>query len=104
MIHIRALCYASRHLTDGFVPNAVLPTLLAGLEAFAIERIPAKEFDWPAHLVRHGLWEEVMASMAPAIAIGWQLHDFLEYNPSKSSIEKLRKAKAKAGRKGANAR
>ena len=63
--HVEALCYASRNLTDGFVPDHI-----------------AKRLGWSKYaksLVAAGVWEVVEG--------GWQIHDYLDYNPSKQEIE-----------------
>lgn len=76
--HVEALCYASRNLTDGFVPAHI-----------------AKRLGWSKYaksLVAAGVWEVVEG--------GWQIHDYLDYNPSKQEIEQKAKQKAEAGRKG----
>ncbi len=68
-LHVCAICYACRYLTDGFIPEGQIrrladvdePSLLVG------------------RLVSAGLWEVVRG--------GYQIHDFLAYQPSKAGIE-----------------
>ena len=86
LIQIRALCYASRHLTDGFIPPGAIPSLIAGMEHIGIDdygglfthgcKVP--ELDIPALMTGSGLWEKC--------AGGYQIHDFLDYNPSKLDV------------------
>lgn len=80
-------CHANRRLTDGFIETAVVS-------------------DWPegeilaAHLVRAGMWAKSEG--------GWQIHDHLDYNPSRADIEERRRElsakRSEAGRKGAQSR
>ena len=103
-IQIRALCYCARHLTDGIILREVVPSLLIGLEYWALETggnelvgalEQATEMDWPAILVEAGVWEIVEQ--------GYRIHDYLEYNPSRREIRKLRELKKKAGQAGGQA-
>lgn len=61
-------CYCARHLTDGFVPSAVA-------DGFGLPRV------W-GRLVEVGLVDRVSG--------GYQLHDWLEYNPPRSKVLKDR--------------
>lgn len=95
----RAACYASRQLTDGFIPFAVLPLLLVGFERLFFDGKPALDYDWPGLMMSIrvpgcdvGLWEKTDG--------GWLVHDYLDYNPSRYDIEQLRKTKSRAGRSG----
>lgn len=88
-IHVAAICYANRHLTDGY------------LEAARIQRlVPKYQKRFVTELVNAGLWE-------PAGG-GYQIHDYLDWNKSREEVEtaqaKLSKVRAEAGRKGARAR
>lgn len=91
----RSICWCAHQLTDGFVPAAQLAALCAGLpeapEVLAQRLVDAKLPGRP-----HGLWETVPG--------GWLVHDFLDENLSRAEVEKQRKAKSKAGRKGARKR
>lgn len=63
------ICYCREHLTDGFVPKAVVPTLAMNLPS------PWKH---AARLVEVRLWETASG--------GYQVHDFLEWNPSREDV------------------
>lgn len=65
-----AACYCARFLTDGFVPTAVA-------QGFGHGRIIGK-------LVEVGLFDKVSG--------GYQLHDWLEYNPPRTKVLADRKA------------
>ena len=56
----------------------------------------AHEYDWPKHMVKHGLWE--------AVEGGYHIHDYLDWNISKKQYEKLKKKLSSNGKKGANRR
>lgn len=65
-----AACYCARHLTDGFVPSAA-----------------AAGFGHPK------VWDRLVAvGLIDAVAGGYQLHDWLEYNPPRSKVLKERQA------------
>lgn len=76
-LHIAALCYCNRNLTDGFIPASRV-TKLAD--------VPAVRKHAQA-LVRVGMWLEVDG--------GYQVHDYLEYQPSKAKVEAEREAARK---------
>ena len=66
-LHVAAICYASRNLTDGFIPLGAVRTLPGGTPNRAKELADA------------GLW----ITDGP----GWQLHDYLDYNRSRGDVE-----------------
>jgi hypothetical protein len=70
--------YAAKHLTDGFVPRKVVR--MYGGEKFAKD------------LERAGLFR-------PAEG-GWVLHDYLDWNPSKEQVLKVRADRQAAGQAG----
>lgn len=108
-LQVAALCHCNRFLTDGFVARSVVPKLLVfdGL-AFTKDDDPGSQVvgwrvSWPEvvdALVEAGVWEEVEG--------GWQVHDFLDYQPSKTSVltereaarERVAKARATRPRAG----
>lgn len=78
------LCYANRLMTDGQVPAALL-------------RRMGDQAAWPAaeELMAVGLWHET--------ATGWEIHDYLQYQRSRTQIEAVSEARAEAGRRGGQA-
>jgi hypothetical protein len=80
--YVIGLCYSSRHLTDGVVPGNLVPPRAS------------------AELVEGGLWEKVPK--------GFEIHDYLVFNPSKASVLEDRASKhakkVAAGMAGAKAR
>ena len=90
-----ALSYVSQYLTDGVVPVEWVETLRGEPDARGRRRYVGLRL--AATLVRVGLWEGVNG-------VGWRFHDFLDHNPSASSVRADRAAKsavrAEAGRLG----
>jgi len=110
-IQLRAICYASQNKTDGFIHANAIPLLLIGLERVGIEYasigdgtggqlaglgLDAHDIDWPAELVKYGLWEPR--------ADGYYIHDYLKWNLSKKQYESIKSKLSKAGRKGMKSR
>ncbi len=83
-LHVEALCYCAQQETDGAILNAAL----AHLTQFS----KPKAVKLAARLVEVGLWE--------LNGTGWMVHDFLEYNPSRKSLEEKRVKKQRAGQAG----
>lgn len=80
------LAYCGKHLTDGFIPEAAVPTLWD----FADVKTTARRV--AARLVEAGLWEP-----APG---GYRVHDFLAYNLSRAEVLARRAVRSEAGRLG----
>lgn len=105
IIQVRAFCYAARHLTDGVLPAAVIPSLLVGFDHLGIETggVPGlvalgrdvDEFDWPAAMCHYALWEPCEG--------GFRVHDYLDYNPSRRHVVADRRNKQRAGKIGGKA-
>jgi len=75
-LHIEGLCYCAQQETDGAILDAALVKLTQFSKPKA-ERLAVR-------LVEVGLWERNGA--------GYVIHDYLEYNPSKKSLDEKRKA------------
>ena len=84
-LHLASICWASANLSDGHVPRQVLPVLaaIAGVKA-----APAS-----SALIDAGLWADTPD--------GWQIKDYLEFNPS---AEKVKADRAAAAERQRNAR
>lgn len=81
-VYVSGLCYAARYLTDGFVP-----------ENIAL-RFAGSSPEILAKLVESSLWDRANN--------GYQIHDYLEYNPPASKVKAEREeAKARMQRKNA---
>lgn len=68
-LHIAALCYAGRHLTDGHVPAEVV----------------GRRISIADRLVKADLWDVDPAG-------GWRIHDYLDYQRSSEQVRKDRAA------------
>lgn len=75
-MQVAALCYCNKYLTDGFIPRAVLPTLL-NLDGTSWELVVQD-------LIAAGLWEQVDG--------GYRIHDYLDYQPSRERVLTEREA------------
>lgn len=78
---IVSIIWCNKHLTDGRVPKAALGIL---------SRKKSAKKNAEA-LVRVGLWHDE--------GDAWQLHDYLDWNPSKKEVEEKRNASAERMRK-----
>lgn len=67
------VCYCREHLTDGFIPESVVSSLAMNLTH------PKRHAE---RLVAVGLWHRVDG--------GFAVHDFLDWNPSRSEVMSLR--------------
>ena len=76
-LHMTAMCYAARYLTDGFVPRKALPRMV-DFSGVTQDGTPIDVGTLAAQLVTAGLWA--------ATETGWQIHDYLEYNPSRAQV------------------
>ena len=75
-LHIEGLCYCAQQEPDGAILDAALVKLTQFSKPKA-ERLAVR-------LVEVGLWERNGA--------GYAIHDYLEYNPSKKSLDEKRRA------------
>lgn len=80
------LAYSNRYLTDGELTKRGLARAYPGAD---------REKHAKA-LVTAGLWD--------ATDDGWQVHDYLKYQPSKAQVEAQRAERSAAGKKGAASR
>ena len=76
-LNVCALCYCGRYLTDGFVSSRQVRKLIDVDDITPLVTA----------LVTNGLWDEVEG--------GYQIHDYLQYNPSREKTLADRKANAK---------
>ena len=74
-LYVRGLCYAAKYLTDGFISDAQAQqlALFAGSSPELLQK-----------LVDCSLWERVNG--------GYQIHDYLDYNPTAASVRAEREA------------
>lgn len=89
-VQIQALCYCGRNLTDGFIPPNMaeffgknntqhIGIARGGVPGMVEFGDDADEMDWPSIMVEKGLWDIVDG--------GYQIHDYLDYNPSRAEVK-----------------
>ena len=83
-LHIEGLCYCALQETDGSIPGSAL--------AMLTQYSKPKAAKLATKLVEVGLWERNGA--------GYAIHDYLEYNPSRKSLEEKRENNRRAGQAG----
>lgn len=88
-LHVCALCYCAEHLTDGVFPKELVPRLSDRKNPTALaERLQAV-----------GMWID--------LGTEWELHDYLEWNPSRAHVlaerEAARERRARQGQRGGRA-
>ena len=76
-LYVRSLCYTAKYLTDGFIPQSSAEQLamFAGSSPELLEK-----------LVECSLWERRNG--------GYQIHDYLDYNPTGAQVKAERAAAA----------
>lgn len=85
-LHVTALCYCSRNLTDGRIPRAILSRLGGSPSRL-------KELLKPGLDGKPGLWEE------PKDFDGWLIHDYLKHQRSRDQVLKEREKARQRWRK-----
>ncbi len=88
VLQVRAFCYCSQHHTDGLVSAAAVSLFTSD--------IPPIPEGWANVMVSAGLWD--------AHNLGYNVHDFLEWNLSKAQYLSMKDALSKAGKKGMKSR
>src|SRR5690606_16167302 len=91
-LHVSAIFWCARNLTDGAVPEEDLELVTARV------RTPER---FAAELVRRGLWHPpghvCESEDCPAFdegVEGWTIHDYLEFQPSKQRVDAERRSNA----------
>jgi len=95
LLHVRAICYANRHLTDGVIPAGIVPRLAHDFDRLTLDGTDARSIDWAGIMLKHGLWEPH--------GDGYRIHDFLVYNLAKADVLAMRESRSRAGRLGGQA-
>lgn len=109
-VWLAGLAYCNRNLTDGFIPYAIAEGIGGAWKIRVPEDDGLNELVWSIdigsgmhgeslttdwiieHLVRVGLWEEVIG--------GYRIHDYGDYQPTKAQVEADKAAKVAAGKAG----
>lgn len=87
-LQVRAICYARHQRTDGWIPTPVIPSLIFDLPT---------DRDWPAYMQQHHLWDRRDDGE-------YEVHDFLDWNPSTKELDLVKERQAKGGKKGMKSR
>lgn len=90
-LQVRAICYCSHHLTDGYLPPGAIEKFLVGFP-------PG---NWSEKMISLGLWEvceNYATCIASASRSGLLVHDYLVYNPSKKMVIALRNQRREAAK------
>jgi hypothetical protein len=82
-LYVAGLCYANRFLTDGFIPLEQVTRLLP--------KNGHGSAQLSDRLCKAGLWQSATRNDVS----GFQIHDFLKYQPSKRRVLRDRKHTAK---------
>ncbi len=102
-VHLRAICWCSKHLTDGRIPLAVV-------ESWSVRRWR----DAIDSLVDRGLWERPTVDLGstygrptvrdPKVDEWFQIHDYLDHQRSAEDARNIKAKRAAAGAKGGQAK
>lgn len=82
-LHMAALCHCARNLTDGFLSERALRVTCALTSASRKHVVELRDV---------GLWLQ--------LETGWEIKDFLDYNPDAQTVKELREKRREAGRIG----
>lgn len=108
-IQSNAIAYCGHYLTDGYLPDAVIPRLCTGVDALFMQNgggtpgeapTSAASIDWPAYMVAKRLWDKV--GNRPGYS--YKVHDYLDYNPSRAELLAQRERNKHRGEVAARAR
>ena len=88
-LYVCGLCYCNRYLTDGYIPEAIVPRLTS----YADEQIK----QLVSRLLDARLWHVSSNALAHN---GYEVHGYLEYQSGRASVEAIRAARQKAGKAG----
>jgi hypothetical protein len=86
-LHVTAMCWTAKQQTDGKLPSRLLSRLAWRCQDPATAA---------AELQAAGVWDKTPE--------GWEIHDFLVYNPTKEQAAELAAKRSEAGKAGATAR
>lgn len=75
-LHVTALCYCSRNLTDGVLTERAVRAMCAAIKATIRRHV--------GELIAAGLWGKASE--------GWVVHHFREWNPSAEEVKERRAA------------
>lgn len=84
-LHVACMCYCARYLTDGFVPEKKIPTMI-NLDGLCDN----------SNAVTHALLLERLTTnnLLEKVDGGYYVHDYLKYNPDGKTVKAEREANA----------
>lgn len=85
LLYIAGLVYVANQLTDGFIPERAVKFIASTADVANCQ-------EFASQLLDVGLWD--------ATDGGYQIHDFLAWNPSREQVQHTREARAQSGRRG----
>lgn len=85
-LHVTALCYCARNLTDGILDQRAVRVVSAIVDKPCARAV--------RELVDAGLWDEYGADE------GFAIRDYLEFNPTADEVKELKTQRREAGRRG----
>jgi hypothetical protein len=96
-LHVAGLCWSSKYLTNGWIPNDDL-YLVVDIDEHLD---PVRYREAVEGLVRQGVWHTARhdCPTCPTSADGWIIHDYLDLNPSADDVRKQRLAAAERQRR-----
>ena len=85
-MQVAGLCYCSRFLTDGFIPASAVPTFMdfSELDEHAFNGFGNVCWKAVGKLLDAGMWEKAEG--------GYQIHDYLAYQPSRAKAMEERES------------
>lgn len=94
-LHVAAICYCARNLTDGFLPTAKAANLLdlSGVHCDRANPCGRPQYGMPTSMSGNAVdVADVIDSLVElelwhVVPGGFEVHDFLEYNPSRAKVE-----------------
>lgn len=97
-LHVSGVCHAARYLTDGRIQEETVPLLTPKFRKTALAELLSRGH-W--HKPGEGCGTTDCPSGDPDTYV---IHDFLEWNRSRATVESERERKSKGGKRGAEKR
>jgi hypothetical protein len=103
-LHVKAIGYCNRYLTDGFVPRAKARTLESWEDVTPLRDAYATDALTSEKVSDHLIQRLVAAAMWRVVDGGYQIHDYLKFQPSREKVlaereaERLRKERWRANK------
>lgn len=103
-LHVSAICYCRRVLSDGHLTQGAIDSLAAPLRRLADEfgiPVPGRTAeDWGYYMAGCGLWDRIETCEAHGSSTCFEVHDYARYNKTRDQIEGYYSMRREAGRLG----